>query len=211
MIKVLLKIPSYSIRKFSRKEFETLAQKGYRYSLEEKMNYIQMMKQGATTISIEKKYGVDHHNLKRWLNRYEEDGITGLQQRPMRHYSKQFKVSVVKKHMEGTSLAKLCEKYDISNEGVVQRWVTTYCKDNKLVLDEDEKEKIKYVCKTTIKERINIVEWTIDNQYNYSAASEKYGVSYAQVYSWVKKFMDGGKVALVDRRGKRRKIESTEA
>ena len=42
------------------------------------------------------------------------------------------------------------------------------------------------------------------NDYDYNLAIKKYGISYQQIYSWVKKFEKGGIDALVDNRGKRR-------
>jgi transposase len=56
--------------------------------------------------------------------------------------------------------------------------------------------------KTTQMERIEIAQWIIANDYNYTKAADLFKVSYGQVYSWVKKFKQGGESALADRRGK---------
>ncbi|MFD1417146.1 transposase, partial [Oceanobacillus jeddahense] len=56
--------------------------------------------------------------------------------------------------------------------------------------------------KTTFKERIEIAQYAIANDLNYQQAAEKYGVSYQQVYSWVRKYRKDGEQALQDRRGK---------
>lgn len=56
--------------------------------------------------------------------------------------------------------------------------------------------------KTTQIERIEIAQWIIANDYNYTKAAERFEVSYGQVCSWVKKFKQGGESALADRRGK---------
>ena len=56
--------------------------------------------------------------------------------------------------------------------------------------------------KTTQKERIEIVQWVIANDLDYSGAIQQFEVSYGQVYAWVKKFKQGGPEALQDRRGK---------
>lgn len=61
--------------------------------------------------------------------------------------------------------------------------------------------------KTTKEERIEIVNYCIDNHYDYKGAASKYGVSYAQVYAWTKKFNDKGEKALTDNRGKRKTEE----
>ncbi|NME43183.1 transposase [Lactobacillus agilis] len=181
-----------------------MAHKGYRYTLDEKLRYIKLVKKGATTIAVEKEYGVDHHNLNRWLERYDEHGIDGLLPRPVKRYSTEFKMLVVKKHLAGASLGQLRQDYDISNEGVIQRWVNLHSDGKRLKTKKNKKAPGKQSRKTTLAERLEIVNWTIDNHYNYNLAVEHFNVSYTQVYSWVRKFSDGGKTALIDWRGKRK-------
>lgn len=55
--------------------------------------------------------------------------------------------------------------------------------------------------KTTQLERIEIVQWIIANDMDYSRAMSKYDVSYGQAYSWTRKYKQGGPEAL-DCRGK---------
>ena len=56
---------------------------------------------------------------------------------------------------------------------------------------------------TTLEERIKIVEDCVASRTNYRAIAEKYGVSYEQVRSWVRKYDQFGVAGLEDRRGKR--------
>ena len=56
--------------------------------------------------------------------------------------------------------------------------------------------------KIIFKECIEIVQYTIANEYNYQDAAEKYRVSYQQAYSWVRKYEKDGEQSLHDRRGK---------
>ncbi|OHY30399.1 transposase [Streptococcus parauberis] len=55
---------------------------------------------------------------------------------------------------------------------------------------------------TTFEERVEIVNYTIAHGKDYQTAIEKFGVSYQQIYSWVRKFEKNGSQGLVDRRGK---------
>ncbi|MBF0788348.1 helix-turn-helix domain-containing protein [Streptococcus sp. 19428wC2_LYSM12] len=55
---------------------------------------------------------------------------------------------------------------------------------------------------TTFEERVEIVNYTIAHDKDYQAAVETFGVSYQQVYSWVRKFEKNGSQGLLDRRGK---------
>jgi len=55
---------------------------------------------------------------------------------------------------------------------------------------------------TTLNERIEIVSHCIANNKDYDKTIELYGVSYQQIYSWVRKYEKGGVDGLADRRGK---------
>lgn len=58
--------------------------------------------------------------------------------------------------------------------------------------------------KTTKEEREKIVAYCLEHEKDYKGAAETYGVSYSQVYSWVKKYLEAGESGLEDRRGKRK-------
>lgn len=61
--------------------------------------------------------------------------------------------------------------------------------------------------KTTLDERIEIVSYCIANGKDYSAVIEKYGVSYQQIYSWVRKYEVKGVDSLIDKRGKAKPLD----
>ncbi|MCI6667340.1 MAG: helix-turn-helix domain-containing protein [Romboutsia timonensis] len=61
--------------------------------------------------------------------------------------------------------------------------------------------------KTTYNERVEIVAFCIENNYNYQLTSDKYKVSYQQVYTWVRKYKANGYESLRDNRGKRKNID----
>lgn len=61
--------------------------------------------------------------------------------------------------------------------------------------------------KTTYNERVEIVAFCIENSDNYQLTSDKYKVSYQQVYNWVRKYKKNGCEALIDNRGKSKNIE----
>ena len=56
--------------------------------------------------------------------------------------------------------------------------------------------------KTTIEERMNIVEYCISHGRDYKGTASIFDVSYSQVYSWVKKYDTNGEEALIDKRGR---------
>ncbi len=44
--------------------------------------------------------------------------------------------------------------------------------------------------KTTFEERLEIVEWVIENDICYKKAADKYSIPYALVYKWMKTYID---------------------
>ena len=60
--------------------------------------------------------------------------------------------------------------------------------------------------KTTLDERIDIVGYCIANNKDYGKAIEQYGVSYQQIYEWVRKHEKSSPDGLSDHRGKCKKL-----
>jgi len=56
--------------------------------------------------------------------------------------------------------------------------------------------------KTTQEERAEIVAFCIEHGKDYGLTVETYGVSYQQIYAWVRKYEEKGVEGLTDRRGK---------
>lgn len=46
--------------------------------------------------------------------------------------------------------------------------------------------------KTTLEERLEIVEWVIMNDMNYKEAASKFSITYALVYKWTKSYLKDG-------------------
>lgn len=58
--------------------------------------------------------------------------------------------------------------------------------------------------KTTLDERVKIVEYLIQNEFDYQGTSLKFEVSYQQVYTWYKKYQVFGVDGLHDKRGRKK-------
>ena len=61
--------------------------------------------------------------------------------------------------------------------------------------------------KTTQEERAKIVAFCIEHNYDYGLTVETYGVSYNQIYAWVRKYEEGGVDKLKDNRGRTKPME----
>ena len=60
--------------------------------------------------------------------------------------------------------------------------------------------------KTTMEERIKIVEYCISHSNDYASAAKEFNCSYGQVYSWVKKYVTDGMEGLRDGRGRNKPV-----
>ena len=58
--------------------------------------------------------------------------------------------------------------------------------------------------KTTKEERREIVAYCLEHGKDYKETAAKYGVSYSQIYQWVRHYEEQGEAGLEDRRGKRK-------
>lgn len=179
-----------------------MGRNGTRYSLEDKLAYIDLVEQGMNTRQIEHQYGVKHDQVKQWIERYRAEGLDGLKHRKVHRYPLEFKQKVVDLYLAGnTSYPQLASQFKIPNPSVIYRWVNLYT-SGKSSKTTRRSHRMKNGRKTTQIERIEIAQWVIANDLDYNGAIEKFSVSYGQVYAWVKKFKRDGPEALQDRRGK---------
>ncbi|WP_236694870.1 transposase, partial [Peribacillus butanolivorans] len=117
-----------------------------------------------------------------------EDSLTDATS--WKSYSKELKLAAVNDYLSGHySLNKVIQKYNISSTAVLGKWIKKY--NSHRELNDTGKGMTNSMTsrrKTTLEERIQIVNYCLQHQKNYQLAAESYGVSYQQVYQWVKKF-----------------------
>ena len=61
--------------------------------------------------------------------------------------------------------------------------------------------------KTTQQERAEIVAFCIEHNKDYGLTVETYGVSYQQIYAWVRKYEESGVNGLKDNRGRTKPVD----
>jgi transposase-like protein len=136
----------------------------------------------------------------------KENGIDIIRsQYTNKSYPAEIKIKAVEDYLSGKgSQTKICAKYGIKSRVILQRWILCYNNDK----DFKERTRSKRGItmnkgkKTTQEERAEIVAFCIENGKDYGLVMEKYGVSYQQIYSWVRKYEAKGVEGLTDRRGK---------
>ena len=122
------------------------------------------------------------------------------------NYSVEFKQQVVNAYLTGgKTYQSVAAEFGIFSPTTVRQWVMMY--NNHEELKDSRPERLISMVKnttrkTTLDERIQIVEFCIANNNNYALTAKEFHVSYGQVYSWVRKYNSGGADKLIDKRGK---------
>jgi transposase-like protein len=156
---------------------------------------------------FEQRYKLKNQRLYDWARLYQTRGMEGLMScGTNRKYTPEIKRLAAEEYLSGTeSLNGLCAKYDISSHSTLQGWIKWYNShgyfkqpDNGVGVCMDKGRK------TTLEERIEIVSHCIACNKDYGKTIEQHGVSYQQIYGWVRKYERDGVAGLSDRRGKRR-------
>ena len=163
---------------------------------------------------LAERYNIGTRTLREWVAKFRIHGIDAfITQTGNTAYSSDFKIMCVEAVLSGkSSVNDIVAKYNISSEYVLRNWIKLY-NTNKELKDYDPKREV-YMAdarrKTTLEERKEIVEYCIAHDRNYKGAASKYGVSYSQVYSWVRKYDALGTDGLTDKRGRRKTDEEVD-
>ena len=186
-----------------------------KHTVEQKLAVLQLIEDGEYTAEeICKIHGLTYTALYRWQVKYHTEGLEGLKEsNTCKPYTKELKVAAVHDYLDNRlTVNEVLAKYQISSNSVLYRWIRKYTSHREL--KDSGKGLSKTMTKgrtTTVEERIEIAHDCLNNQRNYQATAEKYGVSYQQVYSWVKKLEATGEEGLKDRRGRTKpEVELTE-
>ncbi|MCL2003651.1 MAG: transposase [Oscillospiraceae bacterium] len=183
-----------------------------RLPLEEKIKAVEeCLKNGMSVSGCARKYGVRFNTLTTWIRLYKVRGIEGLiPVSKQRKYSVELKHSAVQDFLSNAgSAVDICQKYDISSRTSLAEWVACY--NGREDFKEPKSGGAIYVVKgrkTTLRERFEIVSHCIAVNKDYGKTIEHYGISYPQIYGWVRKHEKDGLDGLIDRRGKRKGEDS---
>ena len=168
-------------------------------SVEEKLEVVHLyLEQGKSITTLTKAFGVSVSTIRNWIRRYHRDGVEGLKESPSwKKYRSELKEKAVKDYLAGRgSLSTIVEKYDISNQSVLRSWIKRYTSGKELKATGKGNSRMKQGRQTTFEKGVEIVTFTIACDKDDQAAIDKYGISYQQVYSWVRKFEKQGSLGL---------------
>ena len=130
--------------------------------------------------------------------------------RKNKRYSKELKLEAVQSYLKGEgSYEELRKRYGLLSSTQLKNWVKWYNGHKELKERRGAGTEI-YMTKgrkTTQEERAEIVAYCIEHGKDYPLTIQTYGVSYQQVYAWVRKYEDRGIDGLRDGRGRTKPVE----
>ena len=182
--------------------------KNKRYSAEELEYFIKLyLEHGISYKALSKTYGLKLHHSQfyYYLHKYQTNGpATLISKDSSNYYSSKFKENIVHEYLASSiSYPELAIKYNIPSHTTVRKWVLKYTngKENRSYSPKLEVYLMKSR-KTTVEERIKIVEDYFNNQLTYKEAAKKHKMNYNNIYSWVAKYKEHGPAGLEDGRGR---------
>ena len=179
-----------------------------KYSKELKLEIVKRYLKGESARALANKYSLSKSGYMRifeWAHRYETLGENALAASDTnKAYSKSLKMKVINEYLKGgISYLDLANKYNISTAEIVRKWVLKY--NQGIEIEGYNPKSEVYTMKarqTTLEERIEIVQYVLDNENDYKGAADKYSVPYASVYQWVSKYNKYGEDSLKNKRGR---------
>lgn len=177
---------------------------------ENKLDAVIKILDGKSSISsMAKKLQVSYTAVESWIRIYQSIGVNAFDNTKNQTYSVELKLQAVTEYLSGKgSLDTICKKFKIKSKSQLRRWISKYNNHEKLKSYSGGTGKImEKGRKTTFEERIDIVKDYIESGTSYEEIAEKYGISYQQIYQWVRKYQEHGIDGLQDRRGKRKALE----
>lgn len=182
--------------------------KNKRLSYEEKLLICTIYEKGEGSLrQLASQFGVSKSAIEVLIFKYSKFGAEALRMQGMKQsYTETLKNEVVESYRNGAgSYYDLALKYGIRNPSLIARWVLGY---NNIKTTHSESGGIDIMGrKTTLEERIKIVEYLIKHELDYHGTAVKFNVSYQQIYTWYKKYQALGVNGLNDNRGRKKQTE----
>ena len=182
-----------------------------RFTKEEKLWAVdQRLNKKRSFNSIADQLNTAENTVINWFDQFKSYGANAFDRKHNIHYSEELKNEAVRFYLDGKgSLSETCIHFKILSNRQLRDWIRLY-NSHRLKASPGINGGVRSMTKgrkTTFDERVSIVEECIKNNMNYAEIAKKYGLSYQQVYVWVRKYKQKGIEGLRDHRG-RRKPES---
>ena len=172
-----------------------------------KLEYAQQCFEGKLSISeVAQFLNVNKSIVGYWVLLYEVQGPSVFMDTGRNQvHSPEFKLEAIQCYLGGEDSYRIvAAKFGLKTESLLKQWVKMYNNGEDSTRKMSGGSHMKTARSTTHEERIEIAKHCLKHDKNYGATAKKYNVSYAQVYNWVKRYIELGEPGLEDRRGKRK-------
>lgn len=176
-----------------------------KFSKEEKLEAVRRrLEGGESERSIADSMGTGGTTIRHWVQNFEIFGAEAFDRSGNRHYSLEDKQAAVRFYLDGKgSLTDTCKRFKIPYDSSLLQWIKLYNDCELKASPGGGKSRVMTKGrKTTVNERIAIVEDHIKRGCSYDETAEKYKISYQQIYQWHHKYLERGIEGLEDRRGR---------
>lgn len=177
-----------------------------KYSKEQKLSIVKRYLAGeGSTASLAREINSDESVVWGWIKKYQAFGENAFDLIKNNNlYTKEFKELVVLDYLNGGgSYNDLAIKYHIPSRETLRKWVNDYNSHIELKNYIPGGKNI-YMAKSrkvNKEERIEIVKYCLEHDMDYKATAKIFETTYANVFSWVKKYKEKGEDGLGDKRG----------
>lgn len=177
---------------------------------QEKISAVLQYLDGKTSQGrIASELNVSKASVQQWIRNYQVMGSDVFLVKHYKKYTKELKLQAVHDYLNGCgSQDDICKKYSIRSKSKLQKWIKMYNGHEELKSSGTGGGTIMTKGrKTTFDERVEIVQYCISYNHNYSETSEKYQVFYQQARNYTVKYETDGIEALRDNRGKLKSLD----
>ena len=154
---------------------------------------------------LARRFNISMSTVTLWCRNYEIFGRDAfLENKKQKSWKSEVKISAVNEYNSGgVSMQDICKKYKISSQTIFGKWLMVYNSHKKLKSTGiKESKSMTKGRKVIFDEKVEIVQYCIDNGKDYALTMDKYNISYQQIYLWVHKYEQSGIDGLIDGRGK---------
>lgn len=111
------------------------------HPIEEKLIVVKRYLSGESATSLEREYGIDHHDIVMYANRYKRFGEEGLKPQVPKITPLKVKIIACKEYLEhSVSLPELADKYGVDRR-TIRIWARMYQQNNLEALRDKRNDK----------------------------------------------------------------------
>lgn len=183
--------------------------KNTRLSYEDKLRICTIYEKGEGSLrGLASQFSLSKGAIEKLVFKYRNFGAESLRmQKQNNSYSKSFKNKMIEAYKSGEgSYSEIATKYKMTNPSLIARWVLGY---NNIKTSHGRSGGVNIMArKTTLEERIEIIQYLMKHELDYNETAVKFKVSYQQVYTWYKKYQAFSIEGLNDKRGQKKQPEA---